>query len=133
VPPSPQGPPLPPPPAAGAPDLPDNLATALCYFFWALSGVVFLVLEPYNRSKLIRFHAWQSILISAAVFAGWFVVLIAATMLRILPYIGYVIASALVSLYGLAVLAVWLLSMFKAYQGSSLELPFISDFARKQA
>ena len=123
-------------PVAGTPqtpDLPENAASLLCYVLWALTGVVFLVLEPYNRSKLVRFHAWQSILTTIVLFAGWFVVLAIATVLRVVPWIGAPIASALLSLFGLAMLGLWLLLMFKAYQGGSLELPFISNIAQKQS
>ena len=116
-----------------AADLPENAASLLCYVLWALSGVIFLVLQPYNRSKLVRFHAWQSILTSIVLFGAWFVVLAIAGILRIMPWIGAPIASALVSVFGLSMMGLWLLMMFKAYQGGSLDLPFISRFAQKQS
>ena len=114
-------------------DLPANAASLLCYVLWALTGVIFLALEPYNKSKLVRFHAWQSILTSIVLFAAWFAVLAIASILRVVPWIGAPIASALVGLFGLAMLGLWLLLMFKAYRGGSLDLPFISSIARKQA
>ena len=123
-------------PVSGSPqsaDLPENAAGLLCYVLWALTGIVFLVLEPYNRSKLVRFHAWQSILMSIVLFAGWFVVLAIAAVLRVVPWIGAPVASALLGLFGLAMLGLWLLLMFKAYQGGSLDLPFISVIAQKQS
>jgi uncharacterized membrane protein len=114
-------------------DLPENAACLLCYALWALTGVIFLVIEPYSRSKLVRFHAWQSILTSVVLFAGWFVVLIAASILRLLPWIGVPLALIVVNVFGLAMTALWILLMFKAYQGGSLSLPWISRFAQKQA
>jgi uncharacterized membrane protein len=118
---------------AGSADLPETTACLLCYSMWALTGVVFLVLEPYNRSKLVRFHAWQSIATSVFLFIAWFVVLLGAWILRILPLIGVPLALILLNAFGLAVLGLWLLLMYKAYQGGSLDLPFISRFAQKQA
>lgn len=118
-----------PPPA----DLPDHAASLLCYVLWALTGVIFLVIEPYSRSKLVRFHAWQSIFTSIAIFAGWFLVLTIASILRIIPWIGTPLAAGLVNIFGLAMLGLWLVLMFKAYQGGSLDLPWISRFAQKQA
>ena len=50
--------------------LEDHIVSALCYVAWPLTGVLFLVLEPYNRSRTVRFHAFQSILVFAALFAG---------------------------------------------------------------
>ena len=114
-------------------DLPENAASLFCYVLWALTGIIFLVLEPYNKSKLVRFHAWQSILTSIVLFAAWFAVLAIAGILRIVPWIGAPIASALLGLFGLAMTGLWLLLMFKAYQGGSLELPYISSIAQKQS
>ena len=56
--PQPQGAPM---GAQAAPGLEENLACALCYALGLLTGIVFLVLAPYNQNKLIRFHAFQSI------------------------------------------------------------------------
>ena len=65
-------PPPPPPqdPGAGpqyqqqplsAPGLNENVAGALCYLGSFVTGVIFLILAPYNQSKFVRFHAFQSI------------------------------------------------------------------------
>ena len=118
---------------AQATELPENAASLLCYVLWALSGVIFLVLEPYNRSKLVRFHAWQSIFTSIVLFVCWFALLAVAAILRIVPWIGPPIASFLLGVWGLGMAGLWLLLMWKAYQGGSLDLPFISKFAQKQA
>ena len=40
--------------------LSDNTAAALSYVT-IIPAIVFLVLEPYNKVPLIRFHSWQSI------------------------------------------------------------------------
>ena len=119
--------------ATATADLPEHAACLLCYSLWALTGVIFLVLEPYNRSKLVRFHAWQSIAASVVLFAGWFLVLFAASILRLLPWIGVPLALLILNLFGLLMVCLWLVLMFKAYQGASLDLPFISRFAQKQA
>src|SRR6478752_2124403 len=47
-------------PAASA-GLDENVAAALCYLLGVLTGVLFLVIEPYSRNRVIRFHAFQSI------------------------------------------------------------------------
>ena len=44
-----------------APGLSQNVASALCYVFGLVTGIIFLVLAPYNQDKTIRFHAFQSI------------------------------------------------------------------------
>src|ERR1700676_1184930 len=73
-PPPPQSAPIPPPAAAPqAAGLEENMACALCYLLGLLTGILFLVLEPYNKNRLIRFHAFQSIFLhlgSIVVFIG---------------------------------------------------------------
>src|SRR5690242_17291838 len=43
-----------------------NVAAALAYVLGFITGIVFLVLEPYKHDRFVRFHAMQSILYSAA-------------------------------------------------------------------
>ena len=50
--------------AAGA--MADNVASALCYVLGLITGIIFLVLAPYNRNPAIRFHAFQSIFLNVA-------------------------------------------------------------------
>ena len=40
--------------------LTDNVAAALCYALGLITGILFLVLAPYNQNRTIRFHAFQS-------------------------------------------------------------------------
>jgi hypothetical protein len=51
--------------AASAPaafvGLTDNVAGALCYLLGIITGIVFLLISPYNQNRTIRFHAFQSI------------------------------------------------------------------------
>ena len=49
----------------GAP-MADNVASALCYVLWLLTGVIFLVLAPYNQNRNVRVHAFQAIFASIA-------------------------------------------------------------------
>src|SRR5258708_36692337 len=45
--------------------LTDNVARALCYALGLVTGILFLVLAPYNQNRKIRFHAFQSIFMHA--------------------------------------------------------------------
>ena len=63
-------------PAPGAPyaapassGMADNVAATLCYVLGLITGILFLVLAPYNQNKTIRFHAYQSIFVFAGLFA----------------------------------------------------------------
>ena len=51
-----------PPPSSGAAApgvIEENVVAALCYLVFVLTGILFLVLEPYNRNPVVRFHAFQ--------------------------------------------------------------------------
>ena len=60
---TPQYTPVPPqPPAPSQPGaqsgLSDNAAGALAYVT-IIPAIIFLVMEPYNKNRFIRFHSWQ--------------------------------------------------------------------------
>src|SRR5271165_2505039 len=55
-----------PPPMAPSLGMSDNMAGALCYLFGFITGILFLVLAPYNQNREIRFHAFQSIFLNIA-------------------------------------------------------------------
>ena len=119
----------PPPPAAAQPGLDRNMASALCYLLGLITGIVFLVLEPYNRDKTIRFHAFQSIFLNLAIFVCAF----ALTIVAYMPFLGLLFTFVLGFLLPLACIALWIILMFKAYNGERLVLPIIGPLAEKQA
>ncbi|HTQ53600.1 MAG TPA: hypothetical protein VMI94_04015 [Bryobacteraceae bacterium] len=109
------------PAAAG---LTENTAAALCYLLGLITGIVFLVLEPYNKNKLIRFHAFQSIFLNVAVIIAWWALDI------VLPWGLWWRMSWLLNL---ACVALWVYMLVKTYQGTKVALPVIGDLAAKQA
>src|SRR6516165_1118002 len=88
-----------------------NVAAALSYLVGFVSGLVFLLVEKDN--KFVRFHAMQSTLF----FIG---IVIIDVVLQVIPILG-----ALVVIFLLIPLSavVWLLMMYKAYQGEDYKLP----------
>jgi len=97
-----------------------NLAGALCYVLGIITGIIFYVVEKEN--KFVRFHAMQSIIVSA-----FFIVV--SGVLMFIPVIGWIING----LMGLAGFILWLLMMFKAYQGEQFKLPVAGDIAEKNS
>ena len=116
-------------PAANA-GLTENAVGALCYLGGVITGIVFLVIAPYNQNPRIKFHALQSILFSLVWTLGWFAMI---PLHMLLPF-GL---SLLMSLFSLLLwgggLVLWLVLMWKAYQGHALVLPVIGGVARQQA
>jgi uncharacterized membrane protein len=103
--------------------LPVNTAAALCYLLGIVTGIIFLVLEPYSKNKLIRFHAFQSIFLHVALIIVW------VAFRTILPWQMWY----LVTLVDLAFFVLWIYMMVQTYQGKKVVLPVIGDLAAKQA
>ena len=107
--------------------LADNVASALCYLAGLVTGIIFLVLPPYNRNRLIRFHAFQSIFLNVA----WIVVAVGLNIvLGILHLWGMSFVSGIA---GLAFFLLWLYMMLQTFQGKTIVLPVIGPIAQQQA
>jgi uncharacterized membrane protein len=114
-------------PAAAAGGLTDNVAGMLAYFT-IIPAIVFLVLEPYNKNRFIRFHAFQCLFLSGAIIA----LLIALAIIAFIPFLGLILIPVHFVLW-LGMLALWIILLLKAYQGQMFKLPVIGDMAEKQA
>jgi uncharacterized membrane protein len=124
-----------PQPAPAASGMSDNVAGLLCYVLGFITGILFLVIEPYNKSKFVRFHAFQSILLNVAWFAIWIVLSILTSILFAVlhMFLFVTLIGLLHMLVGLAFFILWILMMIKAYQGQKFMLPIIGAIADKQA
>jgi len=94
-----------------------NVAAALSYLLGFITGIIVLVLEKENR--FVRFHALQSTLLFAGIVA-------IDILLQIVPLLGAVVVLFLV-IPASAIL--WLVLMFKAYQGEEFKLPIVGPIA----
>jgi uncharacterized membrane protein len=125
--------PLPPTAVAPSIGMTDNMAGALCYLFGFITGILFLVLAPYNQDRNVRFHAFQSIFLNIAVVALWIVVTIVLIPFHYIPFLGFVISFVLQFVLWIGSVIVWLYMMFKTYNGEKIVLPVIGPLADKQA
>ncbi len=118
----------PPPAASSQPtsQLAPNVAATLCYIPIWIPAILFLVLAPYNRDKLIRFHAWQSLFLHIAWTVAWIA-------LRVIFPVSWSLWYALSTLLSLAGILLVLFMMLKTYQGQKTVLPVVGPFAAKQA
>src|SRR5690625_294249 len=85
--------------------LEQNIAGFLCYVGGFITGVIFLFIEKENR--FVRYHAIQSILVTAAL-------LFLSLVLTIIPVIGWIISLLLIPVYFI----LWIYMMFKAYKNT---------------
>ena len=98
-----------------------NLAAALSYLVGFVTGIVFLVIEKENR--FVRFHALQSVLAFGAITLIW-------VLLNAVPLLGFVV-GVMVIIPGSAI--IWLVMMYKAYQGEEFKLPIVGPIAAERS
>jgi uncharacterized membrane protein len=105
----------------------DNVAGMLAYVT-IFPAIIFLVVEPYNKNRFIRFHAFQCLFFAVA----WTVLWIALNIIVHIPFLGW-LTILIWPLVGLAGLIIWIVLLLKANQGQMYKLPVIGDMAEKQA
>jgi uncharacterized membrane protein len=94
-----------------------NVAAALTYLVGFVTGLIFLLVEKDN--KFVRFHAMQSTLVFIGIVA-------VDILLQIVPILGALVVVFIV----IPVSAIlWLLLMYKAYQGEEFKLPLVGQMA----
>ena len=124
----------PPPMQPASSGMTDNVAGALCYLAGLITGVLFLALAPYNQSKFVRFHAFQSIFFNVAWIALWIVeIIISMVLAAVLPFGMHLLFGLLGLVIWLGGFLVWILLMYKAYSNEKFMLPVIGALAEKQA
>jgi uncharacterized membrane protein len=111
--------------ASGA--MTDNVAGGLCYLVGLITGIIFLVLAPYNKNPVIRFHAFQSIFLNVA----WIVIAFALNMVLVMMHLWSMLFLS--SLVGLAFFVLWLILLIQTFQGKMIVLPLIGPIAQQQA
>jgi len=115
--------------SASSSGLAPNVAGALSYVLGVFTGIFFLVTEKENR--FVRFHAAQSIVVSVALFVLWIALTVLDTILAVVPVIGWAIGLLLSLGLGLGGFVLWLVLMYRAYQGREWEVPIAGAQARK--
>jgi uncharacterized membrane protein len=127
------------PPAMNAPPVANsglsaNTAGALAYLAGIITGIIFLVIDPYKSDRFVRFHAFQSLFFNVAWIALWIawtiVGLVLGAVTKGLFFILQVPIDLLLMVGGFAL---WAFLMYSAYQGKMTKLPVIGALAAKQA
>src|SRR5688572_27967469 len=93
--------------------LPRNTAAALSYVLGPLSGVFFLLLV---RDQYVKFHSAQSIVVVGGLFLLWIVLSFTLTFLTPIVFILLFI--------------LWLMLIYKSWQGDEWEVPYLGKYAR---
>src|SRR5260370_18469656 len=111
------------PPGSSSSGMTDNVAGALAYI--PIVGIIFLLIEPYNRNKAIRFHAFQGLfLLAASIVASIILSTVASIfwgLVFLMPFVHLIFVG------------LWILLMYKTYSGELIVVPVIGPIAEKQA
>lgn len=90
-------------------------AGALAYVLGPITGIFFLVV---SKDSFVRFHAAQSIVVLGGI----------TVLTWIIPFTIFLIF--LLPLLGILWFVLWLLLIYKAWQGQEWEVPVVGKFAR---
>jgi len=112
-------------PATVTTGLTENLAGAFAYVTF-VPAVCFLLLEPFNKNPFVRFHAYQCIFLSLVLFVVPF------ALGLLIPVFGWA-GVFILPLVGLAAIGLWIVLIFKAFQGRTFKLPVIGNLAERRA
>jgi uncharacterized membrane protein len=97
----------------------ENLMGAAAYLLGFITGIIFLLVE--KESKFVRFHAMQS----TVLFGGLFIVNI---VLGFIPLLGWLLGLLL----SFAAFVLWVVCMWKAFQGEMYKVPYVGKIAEEQ-
>lgn len=92
-----------------------NIVAMLCYVGVWVTGLIFLLIE--KDDKEIRFHAMQSLMAFGIL-----------TLVPFVPIVGWILSP----LTMIASFIVWVVSVYKAYQGEKFKLPVVGNWAESQ-
>ena len=121
------------PPVATA-GLQANAAGALAYLAGIITGIIFLLIEPYKSDRFVRFHAFQSTFFNVAWTGLWIVWMIAGLVLSaVTKGLFFFLQLPIDLLLMVGGFALWAFLMYSAYQGKMTKLPVIGALAAKQA
>jgi uncharacterized membrane protein len=117
--------------------LDENIAALLSYSFGWVSGLIFFLME--KDSRLVRFHAMQSILLNVSfivllivLYIAWaVVVIIFAMMSDVLASIVGLLFGLLILVFCIGVFVAFVMCLIKAYGKQYFKLPVLGNFAEK--
>jgi len=101
-----------------------NVAAALTYI--PIVAIVFLVIE--KGSRLVKFHAVQSLGLLVAWMATWFIL----GIIGMIPVLGWA-TLLLWPLVAIGMFVIWLIALLKAFKGEWWKLPVIGNIAEQQS
>lgn len=108
-----------------------RLSALLCYTAWWVSGLIFLIIEHQHRT--VRFHAAQSLIL----FGGLSILIAGLSLMSVgmlmVSAAAFQAARVLVYLVWIGAVGLWLVLMYRTYQGDTWRVPLASNLAARLA
>ena len=119
-------------PASGG--MEPNMAGALAYVAGFITGIIFLLIDPFKGDRFVRFHAFQSIFFNVAWIGLWIAWMIVGLILSALTKgLFFFVEMPINLLLMLGGFILWTFLVYSAYQKKTFKLPVIGALAAKQA
>jgi len=113
-----------------ASDVMDRALGALTYVV-IVPAIVLLLIPALHHRLFVRFHAWQSLLFTAAACIVALLLRVLFLLFSALPFGGSLVAWLLIGVGALAVAILWAALLIKAALGDRYELPVIGEWAAR--
>jgi uncharacterized membrane protein len=91
---------------------------ALAYVLGPITGVIFLIID---KDPFVRFHAMQSIVVFVGLFILQWILGFTIVLLPLVPIVG------------ILSFVLWLILIYKAWQGQEWQVPFFGKIAKNFA
>jgi uncharacterized membrane protein len=108
----------------------DKLMAALGYIIGVIVPLIVLFTDAKNRAYQ-RYHAIQSLGLTAALFVASIVLCIVVTVLQFIPVVGQIIGCLMIFVY-LIPLGLMVYYAYMAYKGEYFVIPVVTDFMKQQ-
>jgi uncharacterized membrane protein len=105
----------------------ENTAGSIAYFTF-IPAILLLLISPYKNSDSIRFHAWQSVLLSIAAFSFEILSGIVAVLLILTNTQMLLLVMRILSWLWLLV---WLVCVLRALNGKRFKIPLLGNIAER--
>ena len=108
-----------------------RLAALLCYTAWWVSGLIFLIIEHEHRA--VRFHAAQSLVLFGGLSVLIGVLSVMSIGMLMVSGGAFQAARVLVYLVWIGAVAIWLVLMYRTFNGQTWKVPLAGGLAAKIA
>jgi len=111
--------------------LAEHMAGAVAYFSF-IPAIIFFWLAPYSKSRFVRYHSVQCLLLCGSMLIVAAVLRLVGLVVLIIPILAPLVFLAWV-LAGLGAFLLWLVLVIKALQGEMFKLPVLGEVAERYA